>query len=66
MTFLLGLVHQMFAQMTTNTGEQTPNSMTAHGKIYVVMFVCLVILGGLIAFLILLDRKIRKMEKQKD
>jgi hypothetical protein len=66
MTILLGLVHQLFAQMTTNAGEQTPNSMTDHGKIYVVMFVCLVILGGLIAYLILLDRKIRRLEKQKD
>jgi hypothetical protein len=52
--------------MTTNTGEQTPDSMVAHGKIYVVMFVCLVILGGLITYLILLDRKIKRLEKQKD
>jgi hypothetical protein len=66
MTILLGLAHHLFAQMTTNTGEQTPDSMVAQGKIYVVMFVCLVILGGLITYLILLDRKIKRLEKQKD
>ena len=39
--------------------------MEHHGKIYVVMFVCLVVLGGLITYLFVLDRSIAKMEKEK-
>lgn len=43
---------------------QTKNAMESNGKIYVVLFVCLVILAGLIGYLFLLDRRISKMEKQ--
>jgi hypothetical protein len=39
--------------------------MEQEGKIYVVMLVCLVVLGGLIAYLALLDRRIAKLEKEK-
>ena len=39
--------------------------MEQEGKIYVVMLVCLVVLGGLIIYLLLLDRSIAKMEKEK-
>ena len=39
--------------------------MEQEGKIYVVMLVCLVVLGGLIGYLITLDRRIAKMEKER-
>jgi hypothetical protein len=40
--------------------------MRSNGKIYVVVTVCLIILLGLLVYLISLDRKISRIEKQKD
>jgi len=39
--------------------------MKENGKIYVVIAVMLTILGGLVLYLIRLDRKISKLEKNK-
>ena len=41
------------------------DSMKENGKIYVVIAVMLTILGGLVLYLIRLDRKISKLEKNK-
>ncbi len=43
----------------------TENIMRSNGKIYVVMAVCLTILVGLFAYVISIDRKISKLEKEK-
>ena len=40
------------------------DAMRSEGKIYVVVAILLVILFGLIGYLILLDRKISKVEKR--
>ena len=40
--------------------------MRSNGKIYVVVTVCLIILFGLLVYLVSLDRKISRIEKQKD
>lgn len=48
---------------------QTPTdgtAMEAHGKIYVVMAVCLTVLAGLIIYLVMIDRKVTALEKKKD
>ena len=37
--------------------------MRSNGKIYVVVAVCLIILIGLFLYVMILDRRIRKMEK---
>lgn len=42
------------------------DTMRSEGKIYVVVGILLIILFGLIGYLILLDRKISKVEKQLD
>jgi hypothetical protein len=39
------------------------SNMRSSGKIYVVMAVCITILVGLILYLISIDRKIKKIEK---
>ena len=49
-----------FAQNGTST-----NMMRENGKIYVVAAVMLTILAGLILYLVRLDRKISKLEKNK-
>jgi hypothetical protein len=49
-----------FAQNANND----ESVMRTNGKIYVVMAVCITILVGLIIYLISIDRKIKKIEKQ--
>jgi len=45
-----------------NNGEKT-DFMESHGKIYVVMAVVIVIVAGLFLYLLSLDRKISKLER---
>lgn len=40
------------------------DTLRAEGKIYVVVIVCLLVLGGLISYLIYLDKRISKLEKK--
>lgn len=51
------------AQAQTDNGSMA-SLMRSNGKIYVVVAVVLTILFGLIAYLIHLDRKISKLEKE--
>ena len=46
------------------TNDSMASLMRSNGKIYVVVAVVLTILFGLIAYLIRLDRKISKLEKE--
>lgn len=51
----------------TNTNGQEvemADTLRQDGKIYVVVIVLLTVLGGLIAYLVTLDRKVTKLEKQ--
>ncbi|HTE31461.1 MAG TPA: hypothetical protein VK666_13865 [Chryseolinea sp.] len=41
---------------------QMADQMRANGKIFVVVAIILVVLGGLIAYLLLLDKKVKKLE----
>ena len=50
---------------TMITNAQTGNFMRDNGKIYVVVAVMLTILAGLVLYLVRLDRKISKLEKNK-
>jgi CcmD family protein len=51
-----------FAQSSANDESQS-NFMTSNGKIFVVMAVVVVIVLGLFLYLVNLDRKISKLEK---
>jgi hypothetical protein len=60
---LLGLAVQ--AQDSTSTQKiEMASGMRASGKIYVVITVLVIILLGLITYVISLDRKIKKFEKE--
>jgi hypothetical protein len=48
----------------TSSG-QSQGFMTAHGKIGVVMVVCLTVLAGLILYIVRLDRKLSRLEKME-
>lgn len=51
--------------ITKAQGTEMADVMKSNGKIYVVIAVMLTILAGLILYLIRLDRKISKLEKNK-
>jgi CcmD family protein len=52
----------LFAQETTNKVEMA-DTLRQNGKIYVVVAVILIIFIGIILYLVRLDRKISKLEK---
>lgn len=52
------------AQQFTAENEATASVMRSNGKIYVVVAVVLTILFGLIAYVIHVDRKISRLEKE--
>jgi heme/copper-type cytochrome/quinol oxidase subunit 2 len=56
----------LMGQQMNGAGTESTSLMESEGKIYVVMIVCLVILAGLIGYLFMLDRRITKMEQNKD
>jgi len=57
----------IFLTLAATAQSQQPaemaDNMRSNGKIYVVIAVILTILGGLIAYVIRLDRKISRLEK---
>ena len=55
----------LLAQSADPERQYTAFDMRHNGKIYVVVTVILVIFAGLIAYLVRLDRKITKLEKEK-
>jgi hypothetical protein len=54
-------VPQLMAQTT-----DPATAMESHGKIYVVLAVCLTILAGIVIYLIRIDRKVSHLEKKND
>jgi hypothetical protein len=61
--FTLTLFAQAQDSLAVNT-EREASGLRAEGKIYVVMVVSVTILIGLFIYLIRLDRKITKIERQ--
>lgn len=53
----------IFAQQNTQEVEMA-DQMRSSGKIYVVVTVLAVIFAGIIAYLVSIDRKLRKLEKE--
>jgi Zn-dependent protease with chaperone function len=56
---LLFLTTTLFARQDVEMAD----SMRSEGKIYVVVGIILIIVVGLVAYLFMLDRRIRKMEE---
>lgn len=48
-----------------NEQPEMADTMRAEGKIYVVVLVLATIFAGIVAYLVYLDRKINKLEKNK-
>ena len=63
--FLLLLVLSGFAQQTPGPQEiEMADTMRSNGKIYVVVAVLSAIFVGITVYLVMLDRKITKLEKE--
>ena len=63
---LISILTFIFLVFFANTQDvKMADIMKENGKIYVVIAVMLTILGGLVLYLIRLDRKISKLEKNK-
>lgn len=60
---LLGLV-LMALSLSANAQSDVPmaDGLRSEGKIYVVVAIILIVLAGLIAYLFLMDRKVKKLE----
>lgn len=63
-TFLLSMGILGAKAQGASTNETMASAMRSNGKIYVVVAVLLTILAGLIVYLISIDRKISKLEKE--
>ena len=55
-----------FAQPVTTQQAEPSDFMRSNGKIYVVVAVVVIIVVGLFIYLVSLDRKITKLEKNND
>lgn len=68
MSFFFLLANITFAHAQTAnsaaSGNSVDNVLRSNGLIYVVVGVIVIILGGLILYLITIDRKLSKMEKE--
>lgn len=62
-SFLLLLALTTVTNISQAQEETMANTMRSNGKIYVVVAVLTTILVGLIAYLVRLDKKISKLEK---
>ena len=60
-TIFLLLITTMFASAETEMAD----TMRSNGKIYVVVVVLATIFAGIFAYLVILDRKISKLEKEE-
>lgn len=62
---ILYLFLMVMISVTANAQDaEMADVMRSNGKIYVVVGIILIVLTGLIAYLILLDRKITKLENK--
>lgn len=52
--------------IASETKNDAVSTMEQHGKIYVVLVVCLVVLTGIFLFLWSIERRISRIEKQKE
>jgi len=66
-TSLLSVLFLLVVLMAKAQGEapEMADKMRAEGKIYVVVLVLATIFAGIIVYLVRLDRKIAKLEKQQ-
>ncbi|SKC38545.1 CcmD family protein [Ohtaekwangia koreensis] len=63
-SFFCVLMVALSLNVQAQSEVQMADTMRSEGKIYVVVSIILIILTGLIAYLFLMDRKVKKLEDQ--
>ena len=63
---LLGFIASLFSFGQETDKVDMAEALRSNGKIYVVVAVIAIIFIGLVIFLITIDRKVKKLEKQMD
>ncbi|TMI66206.1 MAG: CcmD family protein [Bacteroidetes bacterium] len=63
--FLAMLLLMSFSTLLNAQGSPANDMMRSNGRIYVVIAVILTILIGLVLYIVRLDKKISKLEKEK-
>ncbi len=64
---IIVVICQMFSLLSFAQAQEVEmaDTMRSNGKIYIVVAVCLTILVGLFLYVMNVDRKLRKLEKEK-
>ena len=65
LSFITIILTQTYALSQVREKVEMADKFRADGKIYVVLAIILVILAGLFFYLIRIDRKVAKLEEQK-
>ena len=63
--FLTTIFLLLITATITSAQTEMADTMRANGKIYVVVVVLATIFAGIFAYLVILDRKISKLEKEE-
>lgn len=66
LAFFFLLMNVLLASAQETAAIDMADTMRSNGKIYVVVAVIVIIFTGLIIFLITIDRKVKKLEKQME
>ena len=64
LTSILFLGSFLISQVSNAQQPEMADAMRSEGKIYVVVAILLIIFAGLIAYLVMLDRKVTRIEKK--
>lgn len=65
--FSLFLCNMLFSmKLFAQDKVEMADTMRSNGKIYVVVAVCLIILTGLFLYVMMIDRKMTRLEKNKN
>ena len=61
---LIFLISFLLSHVSSAQQPEMADTMRSEGKIYVVVAILLIIFAGLIAYLVMLDRKVTRIEKK--
>ena len=64
LTSITAFLGFFFLSHLTMAQPEMADTMRSEGKIYVVVAILLIIFGGLIGYLVMIDRKVTRMEKK--
>lgn len=64
LTFVIAFFGSLFLSNLVMAQAEMADTMRSEGKIYVVVAILLIIFVGLIGYLVMLDRKVSRIEKK--